>query len=58
MALQGDLWVIRKTYSAAREMRDPKAYLKGPIRVRAPRRDRPSPPLAPSAVLRGSRSRT
>jgi hopanoid C-3 methylase len=44
MALQGDLWVIRKTYGAAKEMRDPKAYLKGPIRVLAPRRNTPSGP--------------
>jgi hypothetical protein len=46
MAFQGDLWVIRKTYGAAKEMRDPKAYLKGPIRVRAPHRDPPSTPMA------------
>jgi radical SAM superfamily enzyme YgiQ (UPF0313 family) len=41
LALGGDLWVIRKTAGAVAEMRDPRAYLKPPIRVRAPRRRPP-----------------
>jgi radical SAM superfamily enzyme YgiQ (UPF0313 family) len=37
LALRGDLWVIRRTASAVAEMRDPRAYLRPPLRVRAPR---------------------
>jgi len=44
LALAGDLWVIRKTAGAIAEMRDPKAYLKPPVRVRAPRRGGPFTP--------------
>jgi hopanoid C-3 methylase HpnR len=38
MALDGKLWCMRRVYSAVSEMRQPKAYLKPPVRVRAPRR--------------------
>ena len=38
LSLGGGLWCMRKVYGAVQEMRDPAAYLKPPIRVRAPRR--------------------
>jgi radical SAM superfamily enzyme YgiQ (UPF0313 family) len=38
LALRGDLWVLRRGAAALAEMRDPRAYLKPPLRVRAPRR--------------------
>jgi radical SAM superfamily enzyme YgiQ (UPF0313 family) len=47
LAATGDLWVLRKTAGAVAEMRDPKAYLTAPPRVRAPRRgggEAPRPP--------------
>ncbi len=56
LALSGDLWVVRRVAGAVAEMRDPKAYLKPPKRVRAPHRG--SGPSAawrsmPSAVESG-----
>ncbi len=39
MAVGGKLWCMRRVYSAVSEMRQPKAYLKPPVRVRAPRRE-------------------
>jgi radical SAM superfamily enzyme YgiQ (UPF0313 family) len=39
MAVNGKLWCMRRVYSAVSEMRQPGAYLKPPIRVRAPRRE-------------------
>lgn len=39
MAVDGKLWCMRRVYSAVSEMRQPTAYLKPPVRVRAPRRD-------------------
>jgi radical SAM superfamily enzyme YgiQ (UPF0313 family) len=44
LALDGDLWVVRRTAAAVAEMRDPKAYLRPPIRVRAPHRTGPPGP--------------
>jgi hopanoid C-3 methylase len=41
LALQGDLWCVKKVYQAVKQMRDPKAYLEPPVRVRAPRRASP-----------------
>ncbi len=38
LALGGRLWCMRKVYGAVQEMRDPAAYLKPPVRVRAPQR--------------------
>ncbi len=43
LALSGGFWCMRKVYGAVREMRDPAAYLRPPVRVRAPRREHPSP---------------
>ncbi len=43
LALNGGFWCMRKVYGAVREMRDPAAYLRPPVRVRAPRREHPSP---------------
>jgi len=37
MTLRGDLWCLRRAYGAMQEMRDPRAYLETPVRVRAPR---------------------
>jgi radical SAM superfamily enzyme YgiQ (UPF0313 family) len=39
MALGGKLWCMRRVFSAVSEMRQPKAYLEPPVRVRAPTRE-------------------
>ncbi len=39
MAMDGKLWCMRRVYSAVSEMRQPKAYLKPPVRVLAPSRN-------------------
>jgi radical SAM superfamily enzyme YgiQ (UPF0313 family) len=41
LALSGGFWCMRKVYGAIREMRDPAAYVKPPVLVRAPRRAHP-----------------
>ncbi len=38
LALGGGFWCMRKVYGAIQEMRDPAAYLRPPLRVRAPDR--------------------
>lgn len=50
MALDGKLWCMRRVYSAVSEMRQPQAYLKPPIRVRAPRREQRADGAKPRLV--------
>jgi radical SAM superfamily enzyme YgiQ (UPF0313 family) len=35
---EGNLWCMRRVYGAVKDVRDPAAYLRPPLRVRAPRR--------------------
>jgi radical SAM superfamily enzyme YgiQ (UPF0313 family) len=50
LACDGQLWCMRKLHSAIREMRDPSAYLRPPVRIRAPLRRRLPPERARSGM--------
>jgi radical SAM superfamily enzyme YgiQ (UPF0313 family) len=36
LAVQGDLWCMRKVYKAMQELRDPRSYFEPPLRIKAP----------------------
>jgi radical SAM superfamily enzyme YgiQ (UPF0313 family) len=46
LALGGSFWVMRRVYGAVKEVRDPRAYLRSPMRIRAPRRPLPGRPFS------------
>jgi hypothetical protein len=37
LAWEGNFWCMRRVYGAVKDVRDPAAYLRPPVRVRAPR---------------------
>src|SRR5262249_13818731 len=44
LAFEGNLWCMRRVYGAVKDVRDPAAYLRPPVSIRAPRRKSGGPP--------------